>query len=297
MTVNIYGGGLLDRAGPLRRDADWLAAQATHPEARFTAFWRSQVAVLASDTAAAPLFYGPGDARRWCADGHPAYFLGLDGGDARFALDLSALAEPPSPPGSFVDLRSVGTILRQTDGAMLAFGRALIHWHQTNRFCGRCGAPTESRLGGHMRQCLSPTCAAEHFPRTDPAIIVLVTAGDHCLLGRQARWRPGMMSTLAGFVEPGETLEEAVTREVMEETGVAITSMRYHSSQPWPFPGNLMVGFAATAPTTAPVTIDPQELESAAWFSRAEVAAFDEQRLPNRDSIARRLIGDWLSGR
>lgn len=147
-----------------------------------------------------------------------------------------------------------------------------------------------------MLVCSAPACGTQHFPRTDPAIIVLVTAGDLCLLGRQVRWTPGMFSTLAGFVEPGESLEEAVAREVMEETGVPVARACYHSSQPWPFPASLMVGFIAEAEHPVAPQIDRQELEAAAWFSRGEILAFADQgrSLPGPDSIARRLIEDWL---
>jgi len=153
-------------------------------------------------------------------------------------------------------------------------------------------------LAGHTRECTDRACATIHFPRTDPATIMLVTDGDRCLLGRQKVWIPGMYSTLAGFVEPGESLEDAVAREVLEETGIAVGAVHYHSSQPWPFPANIMLGFHADA-TTTEIKVDYGELEDARWFERDWILAHvddDTFRLPRRDSIARRLVEDWLHG-
>ena len=192
----------------------------------------------------------------------------------------------------FQDLRQAAAIVEPEDGALLAYARAMMTWHQRHRFCGACGAPTESQQAGHLRRCTRAECAAEIFPRTDPAVIMLVRDGDWCLLGRQARWPPGVYSALAGFVEPGESLEDAVGREVMEEAGVAIDGCEYHSSQPWPFPSSIMLGFWATA-RRGEVRVDGSELEEARWFHRDQVLA-QEVRLPPKLSIARRLIDDWL---
>jgi NAD+ diphosphatase len=161
-----------------------------------------------------------------------------------------------------------------------------------------CGAPTRSEEAGHMRRCTEPGCKAMHFPRTDPAVIMLVTDGERALLGRNKNFVPGMYSTLAGFVEPGESLEDAVAREVREETAIEVGAVHYHSSQPWPFPANIMLGFHAEA-TSTEITVDYGELEDARWFERDWLrrhADDDTFRLPRRDSIARRLIGDWLTG-
>lgn len=302
MKFNIYSGGILDRAAERRNDAEWLAAQLVHPATRLVPVWRTQNLVRRDGTTAhavRPHYATAG----WLTElGAAPIFLGLVEGVAHFALDLSRLADPAVLPeltalGEFVELREVGALLSQNDGVLLAYARGLIHWHRTHGFCPRCGAPTASRQAGHIRQCTSADCATEHYPRTDPAVIVLVSSGEHCLLGRQARWRPGMFSTLAGFVEPGESLEEAVAREVMEEAGVAISRIRYHSSQPWPFPSSLMVGFMADAEAPVPLRVDQTELETAEWFTRADIAGFAERgrSLPNRDSIARRLIEDWLA--
>ena len=191
-------------------------------------------------------------------------------------------------------LRTVGGLMPASDAALLAHARGLIYWHQRHRFCGKCGSPTETRAAGYMRVCTH--CAAEHFPRTDPAVIMLVGDQDRCLMGRRAVWPPGMYSALAGFVEPGESLEESVAREVREEVGIHIRDVCYHSSHPWPFPGSLMLGFYATAVNTE-ITVDRNELEDARWFHRDDLIRPAEGfRLPRRDSISRQLVDDWLNG-
>jgi NAD+ diphosphatase len=302
MKTNVYGGGSLDRAALRRGDSEWLAERLGAASTRMVPVWQSRHLVLRSEGDVAALFPHYDAGTDWPHAGESVFFLGLLEDTAYFAIDLSHLHDPMAVPalagqGEFVELREVGPLLPRDDAALLAYARAMVHWHQTHRYCGRCGAPTTSRHGGHVRQCTAADCLTDHFPRTDPAIIVLVSAQDHCILGRQARWRPGMFSTLAGFVEPGETLEEAVAREVMEEVGVPLYSIRYHSSQPWPFPGSLMVGFEAETDALIPLSIDRNELETAHWFSRNDIARFAEtgRSLPNRDSIARRLIEDWLS--
>jgi NAD+ diphosphatase len=193
-------------------------------------------------------------------------------------------------------------------GAMLAYARGLIHWHRRHRFCGRCGSPTQSRHGGHMRLCTNAECGREHFPRTDPAVIMLVTRpgldggpdggpdGGAVLMGRQKSWTEGMYSTLAGFVDPGESLEEAVAREVHEEAGIAVADVTYMASQPWPFPSSLMLGFRARA-TSMEIHINRDELDDARWFTRDQIARFGEAglSLPRQVSIARWLIDQWLA--
>jgi len=284
MKGNVFSGGTIDRAAALRRDPEALAARLRRPDSLFFPVRQNLSLVRPIEGGYAPV----------ALSGHipkgETVFLGLQDGLACFAAEMET-----DEFGEFADLRQIGSLLSGPDAALLAYARAMLNWHRNHRFCGRCGASTTSEQGGHMRRCCNPACAAEHYPRTDPAVIMLVWSGDHCLLGRQKNWVPGMMSTLAGFVEPGETPEEAVAREVMEETGVAVGRVRYHSSQPWPFPGSLMIGFTAEAEGRTEPVIDPVELESAAWFSRADLSRI--QTLPGRHSIARRLIEDWMNVR
>ena len=201
-------------------------------------------------------------------------------------------------PGAaqFIELRNVGPLIDRNEGGALAYARGMTHWHATHRFCGVCGAPTESREGGHIRVCTNPDCERHHFPRTDPAVIMLVAKGERCLLGRKAEWAPGRYSTLAGFVEPGESLEDAVRREVMEETGVVVSDVEYHSSQPWPFPASLMLGFFCRGETDL-IQRNDKELEDARWFTREELLNGQGGLgiAPRPISIARRLIDDWLA--
>jgi NAD+ diphosphatase len=174
---------------------------------------------------------------------------------------------------------------------MIAHGVALLNWHRRHRFCANCGTRTKSAEAGHVRRC--PNCGAEHHPRTDPVVIMLVEDGDRAMLGRQPTWPPGRYSALAGFVEPGESLEEAVAREVREESGVHLTDVRYRSSQPWPFPTSLMLGFRARWASGEPAVGDG-ELEDVRWFTREEIAGGQVQ-LPPPEAIARRLIEEWLA--
>jgi len=292
---NIYAGGTLDRASGRRRDRGWVRALLDHPASRVIAHHRGRFLIEPGDPPR-PLLLPP-RALGGVIDGAVVALLGLAGEGARFAVDLSGLDEGALPgAGSLVDLRAVGGLMAAPDAAMLAHARGLFHWHARQRFCGVCGAPTEVREGGHLRVCTDPACAAPQFPRTDPAVIMLVHDGGRCIMARQARWPAGRYSVLAGFVEPGEALEEAVAREVAEEVGVAVADIRYHSSQPWPFPASIMLGFHARAVSTA-LRIDPNELEDARWVCREALRNPPEGfRLPSRDSIARRLIEDWLAG-
>ncbi|MBB6252439.1 NAD(+) diphosphatase [Nitrospirillum iridis] len=309
---NFYTGAGLDRATVARKQADWLAQRLTAPESRFLAVWRGQFLVASPpegappETGAQPVFLDPGSPWwREAATLAPA-FLGVEGESAFFAVDLSGLEEGHphlAGLGTPTDLRTLAHQVDRSTASLLAYVRGLLGWHQRHRFCGVCGTVTEVIDGGHVRRCANPDCLTLHFPRTDPAVIMLVHDGDRCLMGRQSRFGLGMYSTLAGFVEPGESLEEAVAREVMEEAGVQVTDVRYQSSQPWPFPSSLMLGFHARALTTE-VKVDLEELEDARWFTRGEVREASLRRgppdgtlrLPPADSIARRLIEDWLDG-
>ena len=194
---------------------------------------------------------------------------------------------------SFEELRPLTPLLAGDEAGLLAYARALSIWRTRQRYCGACGAPTVSLHAGHCMRCSNERCAQDYFPRLDPAIIVLVTDGERALLGRQASWPRGRYSTIAGFVEPGESLEDAVAREVMEETRVPVTGARYDSSQPWPFPASIMIGFCASARPGSAVHVNG-ELEEARWFTRDEIRAGGAPFLPFAHSISYRLIVSWL---
>lgn len=297
---NFFANGPLDRQSERRRDPDGIERALHDPATRFVPVWRTRSLVAARKA----VFLDGAQAAPLLAQADPVIFLGEWQGSAWFALELSSLAPDVFTDalraGEFKDLRFASVGLDRDEAAVLAYARALLYWHRRHRFCGRCGAPTAVREAGHARDCTNAACAKRHFPRTDPSIIVLVTAKyqdqPHCLLGRQKNWPPHVYSTLAGFVEPGESLEDAVAREVFEESGVRVGAVRYHSSQPWPFPAALMLGFQADA-EHQPVRVDGHELEDARWF------AYDEMQTRLRDktlfvppplSIAYRLLESWF---
>ena len=292
---HVYSGHGIDRMAERRRDGAWLSERRAAAESRVVPLRELKVLVSGGEeprAIALPL-------SSWEAGGE-LLLLGQTEGSAWFAADLpeGPEAEALEARGEFVELRAVGAKLPPRDAALLAHARGLLYWHRRHRHCGDCGAPTRMEDAGHLRRCTSPECGASHFPRTDPAIIVLVRSGERALLGRQPQWAPGQYSTLAGFVEPGESLEDAVAREVREETGVGVRAVRYHSSQPWPFPASLMVGFTATAASDE-IRVDQDELEDARWFTREEVhrgLSAGELRLPSPASISYALIRDWLEG-
>jgi NAD+ diphosphatase len=277
----IFSGAGLDRASVQRRDPRWLAARRAQPEARALVLSEQG---LWMDDGRLLLTPPPGD----------SLFLGLDGRRPLFAADASGTEPERGRPAG---LREAATELPANEAAVGAYAASLLSWHRRHRFCANCGAPTELRDGGHQRDC--PSCDASHFPRTDPVVIVRVTdAADRLLLGRQARWPPGRFSVLAGFVEPGETLEEAVGREVLEESGVEVSEVGYVASQPWPFPSSLMIGFSARAVAGEPYPGD-EELSEVRWFERHEVeaaaAGTGAIALSPAYSISRRLIDAWLA--
>ncbi len=297
---NYYAALPLDRRAQQRGDQAWIDRLLRNGATRILPVWRAQNLVAGIGEAPRAAWLTMTQVESWIG-GSETIFLGVAGEIAHVALELSRL-EDPAPAAAvaaagFTDLRNVGAVIPRDDGALLAYARGLIHWHSRHRFCGVCGHGTVSEQAGHQRRCRNPECAAVHFPRTDPAVIMLIHDGDRIILGRQSQWPPGMNSVLAGFVEPGESLEEAVAREVMEEVGIAVADVRYQSSQPWPFPSSIMLGFTARA-LNRDIRLSPDEIESARWYSREELRRSPEDetfRLPRRDSIARRLVDDWLA--
>ena len=221
-------------------------------------------------------------------------FLGLSNGNFYFSISINQYEYSEN---TYYDLRTLNPLLDNNDLALLTNSRGLSYWHNKNKFCGICGHKTNMTDYGHARICGNQECKNKSFPRLDPAVIMLITYGDYCLLGRQKIWPIGMHSTLAGFVEHGETIEQAVARETFEETGVRIKNIQYKYSQPWPFPSSLMLGFHAEA-CDKKLNIDYSELEKAKWFSKDFIKASPENKifkLPGKISIARRLIMDWIN--
>lgn len=301
-----FGGGRLDRAEDLRRHPDMLAEL----PARILPLWRGKPAMLGDKLCVM-------DGAAFDGIGHPV-LIGRDGEAALFARDVSALqidggsdevgafrdasvqTHPDLPEGAaFTELRQAMLALSPLEAEIAATAKGILEWHRTHGFCANCGTPTQVGKAGWMRGCAG--CGRMHFPRTDPVVIMLVTRGNDVLLGRSPAWPEGFFSCLAGFMEPGETLESAVRREVWEETGIRVGPVRYLSSQPWPFPGSLMLGAHGEA-ISERIEIDPEEIAEAIWLSREEmmrVLAGDHPRiLPAREgAIAHFLLREWLADR
>lgn len=291
-----YTTSPLDRAGALRTDDAAVQALLTGGKARIVPLWQ-QKHLVRGDGAAGTFAHA--DVAH-LLQGAQLCFLGLAGDTPWFAAGFPPTDAPPLP-GDYRALNEVVLLMPGDEATILAYARGLLIWHENQKHCGRCGTATISTEAGHCRQCTSAACGYRTFPRTDPVVIMLVIDGERCLLGRQAAWPPGMHSAIAGFVEPGETLEAAVRREVEEETGITVGDVRYLGSQPWPFPASLMLGFHADARTTA-IRLKDNELEDCRWFTKAEVLAFKERndpapglKLPNRYAIARVLLDRWLN--
>ena len=295
--LNHFTDASVDRVAVRRVDPGWIAERLAARNTRIVPLWRSSN--LFSHAQLIPVELEPHQLGDYLAV-DSLVLLGELNGYTYFAVDLpsgdAALPQRWESFGQFRDLKEVGMVLPDDIAALLAYARGIAYWHQRHRFCGECGRPTRSTDGGHMRVCTDDDCGGKQFPRTDPAVIVLVHHEDRCLLARQRDWPGRMHSVLAGFVEPGESIEETVVREVGEEAGVRVTDVEYQSSQPWPFPSSLMLGFRARALTTELVLGD-DELAEARWCSRSkivELVTAGELRLPSPVSISYRLIEDWF---
>ena len=305
----LYTDNPFDRADQIRKDHAQIDALWSRPDATLLPsldgkFWVDQ-SMANGDTRIVTL-----TASQHSGENSHRVFLGFYNDVAWFALDYSDHSFADSLPipahAELLDLRAAGPQLSSHEAAIAAYAKAVLYWHQQSLFCQVCGHAKQIKNAGHVKLCSNPACAKETFPRTDPAVIMLVidktTSGPaRCLLGRSPNWPNGVYSTLAGFVEPGETLENAVRREVFEEAGIEVGAVQYVSSQPWPFPQSMMLGFHAVATSTA-INIDYDEIADAAWFTRAQLAEFGnwgddrfELQLPRPDSISRHLIDLWLT--
>lgn len=274
--INTFANNPLNRRGELRNDKAWLDEKLRSPDSLVIPFWRLQPLILP------PVSEEEGPDAGWLRPDmvktppgteSTTIFLGTKNEKAFFAKSISAAidAEKDNPfegIGEFQDLRAMAGVLPAGDAAILAQAKSMIDWHDRHKFCAACGNKTKVADAGYKREC--ERCESEHFPRTDPVVIMIVTHGDKALLGRGPQWPKRMFSALAGFVEPGETIEEATAREVHEETGIRVKSVSYHSSQPWPFPSSLMIGCIAEAETTE-ITLDETELAEAAWFDKRDL--------------------------
>ena len=300
MLANIpFCGDPLDRANNERRNPDWVERMLASPDTRYLPYWKlNPLSTIADEP---ELMWLDRTVLAHVAENDPPVLLGMQGEVAHFAVDISPLADPivelGIEGGAFNDTRALATRIGG-DAGTVAHGRQVLDWHSRHRFCPRCGNPTDPRDAGASRKC--STCEAEHFPRTDPVVIMVVWSGDRCILGRQKAWAPGFYSALAGFIDQGETIEEAVRREVKEEVGLDVDAVVYRASQPWPFPSSLMIGCFAHA-TGESETVDAFELDGARWFTRDQIrAAIADPNtekhgfgVPGYVAIAHHIIKDW----
>lgn len=306
--TNTFAGNPLNRASERRGDESWLAEKLADAESLAVALWNGKPLVediLGEDgqPSGVQIAYLRADMAQDLAGGsEKLLFLGLWKDIAVFAVDIEGAADPAEGPlqglGRFEELRGVAATMPPADAGILATAKSMFEWRRRHRWCSTCGQKSEVADGGWKRIC--PACEAEHFPRTDPVVIMLAVHEDKCLLGRQAAWPKGMFSALAGFLEPGETIEEACARELKEEAGLTATAVRYHSSQPWPWPSSLMMGLMADV-DSADAAPDQTELEEVRWFSKEEAALLlkgelDGLFMPPPLAIAHQLIKAWAEG-
>jgi NAD+ diphosphatase len=298
--MNVFAGNPLDRASYHRSEPDWVERKLKDPDSLALVLWNGRPMVENRKGGGAQIAYVRADLARELSGGmERLLFMGLWKESAVFALDMEGEIDPADGPlqglGRFEDLRAVAMDLPASDAAILATAKAMFEWRRRHRHCAACGEVSEPADGGWKRIC--PACRAEHFPRTDPVVIMLPTHGERCLLGRQSAWPKGMYSALAGFLEPGESIEEACAREVFEEAGLKATAVTYHSTQPWPYPSSLMIGLIAEV-EDGEAAPDQTELEEVRWFTREEARALIEGALPDARApgalaIAHQLIKAW----
>jgi len=301
--IYCFAGNPFDRASERRADRQWIAKLLADPDTRVLAL--RDLKPFTRGAGAPALDWQPvAQWRDQIDSGTTVLFLGLGEGRAHFAIDATGTSVAPDIDTELVDVRALAPTLAGGEAAIVAEARSLLDWHARHRFCAQCGSPTRVESAGWVRRC--PDCRASHFPRTDPVVIMLAIHGDRALLGRNRRRAGARFSCLAGFVEPGETLEEAVRREVREESGIRCGRVRYLAAQPWPFPSSLMIGFLAEA-LTEEITVDPEELAEARWFARDEVremvaraaAGLDDPTkvsLPAPVAIAHHVCRRWSNG-
>ena len=296
-TVLAYSGGVIDRAANQRSDPGWIDATLARAGTRLIPLWRDQCVV--SGEPAVPAILPAAAAEAVLDSAAEVVFLGLDDQGGIFAADLSPARESQAVEAAggerVLDVRSLVGALAPAEAALLGYARGILYWHRHQRYCGTCGSLTRSGHGGHLRTCRNEACARLHFPRVEPAVIMLVENRGKCLLARHKGSAAGSYSTLAGFVGVSESLEDAVRREVAEETGVPVGTVTYMASQGWPFPSGLMIGFRATAMAET-VRVDGEEVIEARWFSRDELTGYAAAhgRLGREDSIDRYLLRSWL---
>lgn len=297
--VNTFAGNPLDRASERRPDADWLASQLASSESLGIALWNGKPLVEKTKEGV-QIAYLPSRLVSELSGGpERLLFMGLWKDTAVFAVDLEGSSDPAQGSlqgmGEFMDLRQIALQLPTTDAGILATAKSMFEWRRRHQFCSACGKPSNAKDGGWKRQC--PSCQAEHFPRTDPVVIMLAVHGERCMLGRQEIWPKGMFSALAGFLEPGESIEEACARELHEEAGLRTISVRYHSTQPWPYPSSLMIGLIADVEDDEG-TPDQTELSEVRWFTRGEARKLLAGEVPDTFcpapmAIAHQLIRAW----
>jgi NAD+ diphosphatase len=302
-----FTGNPLNRASEKRADSNWIESKRRDPTSLVLPMWRLQPFLLEPDKSGVPLELGliqPALADSLAGAEASCIFLGLDGERAVFALDVSEATDPANAGplarlGYFKDARTAASLVSSRDAALIAQAKALIDWHQRHGFCARCGTATQVMDAGYRRFC--GKCNAEHFPRVDPVVIMLATDGEACLIGRGKQFPPGMFSALAGFIEPGETIEEAVRRELMEEASVKVGEVSYYATQPWPFPSSLMIGCFAKA-ASRDVKADDNELAEVRWLERRvardliEGKQVEGLRVPPAIAIAHHLIKAFALG-